>query len=60
MTEESTINRCVCGYSGELLQFEIYYWVECTRKECWHGPVVPRRDKAIKAWNKTMQRSNDV
>ena len=54
------INRCKCGYKAALQRYEIFFWVECNRKECWHGPVVRRRDKAIMAWNSVMKRSKNV
>ena len=52
----SDIVRCYCGSSAGLMHHEGYYWVQCLRTDCWHGPVNKRRDKALKVWNDLMKK----
>lgn len=54
MDKEDNPNRCACGRKATLETHDKFFWVECTRKDCWHGPVVSRKDKALLAWNKIM------
>jgi len=51
--------KCRCGYTAEVEMMEGSHWVFCKRPDCWHGPVVSmRRDKAVKAWNKVMEKTD--
>ena len=54
------VGRCKCGYTAYIHSDSNnqFFWVQCSKTDCWIGPVVKtRKDKAISAWKRVMEES---
>ena len=53
-----------CGWCGETAMVDVFspgHWrVHCIMADCWEGPVMPGKRKAVRAWNDIMRALRDA